>query len=141
MFPKAMYQLDQCITSETALSTQVWCTPLFSDPAYLYTLCFTVQAVYDGFTGRTRTESAKRRDQIYYAKAIRLLQERLALEDDNTRLSDSTIMTILAMSGHAYTTGDYQYANYHINGMLELVRMRGVDNLIRNTTVLIEIVR
>lgn len=78
---------------------------------------------------------------MYYAKAIRLLQERLALEDDNTRLSDSTIMTILAMSGHAYTTGDYQYANYHINGMLELVRMRGVDNLIRNTTVLIEIVR
>lgn len=141
MFPRAMYQLDQCIISETALSTQVWCAPLFSDPAYLYTLCFTIQAVYDGFTGRTRSEIAQRRDKLYYAKAIRILQDRLALEDDSARLSDSTIMTILAMSGHAYTTGDYEYANHHINGMLELVRIRGVNNLIQNTTVLIEIVR
>jgi hypothetical protein len=141
MFSKAMYQLDQCIASGTAAMTQTWFTPLFFDSAYLYTLCFTVQAVFDGFLGRVRTEKARRRDNMYYAKAIRILQDRLALDDDNLKLSDSTIMTVLAMSGHAYTTGDYKSANDHIYGMLQLVSMRGAKNLMHNTTVMIEVVR
>jgi hypothetical protein len=141
MFPTAMYQLHQCITSDTVATTQAWFAPLLFDPVYLYTMCFTVEAFYDRHFGRTRSQKARQRDKIYYAKAIHSLQDRLSRDDDCTRLSDSTIMTVLCMSGHAYTTGDYESANNHISGMLQLVSMRGVGNLIYDTRVLIEIIR
>lgn len=136
-----MFLLDQCITSNTAGMAQAWFTPMLFDVAYLHAVCFTIQTYFDRFLARTRSVEAQRRDRVYYAKTVRILQERLTLEDDTMRLSDSTIMTVLALSGHAYTTGDYESANHHNSGLLKLVSMRGVDTFLQNTKLLIEIIR
>lgn len=136
-----MFMLDQCLVPEASEMSFAWFEPMFFDAAYLYTACFTIQTYFDGLLSRTRSLEAQRRDHIYYAKSIKILQDRLAHDDDSSRLSDSTIMTILALSGHAYTMGDYQSANYHIGGLLKLVSMRGVTTFLHNTRLLIEIIR
>lgn len=141
MSSTAMFTLDQCLVPESSEMSRAWIEPMFFDAAYLYTACFTIQTYFDGMLSRTRSVEAQRRDFVYYAKAVRILQERLALDDDSLRLADSTIMTILALSGHAYTIGDYQSADYHIGGVLKLVSMRGVESFLHNTRLLIEIIR
>lgn len=78
---------------------------------------------------------------MYYAKTVRILQERLAFGDDSVRLSDSTAMTVLVLYGHAYTNGDYETADNHSKGLLKLVSMRGVDSFLWNTRLSIEIIR
>lgn len=136
-----MFLLDQCISTKTAGMAQAWFVPMLFDAAYLHAVCFTIQAYFDGFFARTRSAAAQRRDRMYYAKTVRILQERLALDDDSLRLTDSTIMTVLALSGHAYTTGDYESADHHNRGLIKLVSMRGVGTFLQNTKLLIEIIR
>jgi hypothetical protein len=141
IFSKAMFMLDQCITPKGAETMQPWFMAMVFDAAYLNTICFTVQTYFDGLFERTRSTESQRRDRVQYAKAVRILQERLALDDDSVRLSDSTIMTVLALSGHAYTTGDCESANRHSTGLLTLVGMRGVGTFLHNTKLFIEIIR
>ena len=141
MFSKAMFVLYQCITPNTAGMAQAWFVPMLFDAAYLHAVCFTIQTYFDGIFARTRSAEARRRDCVYYAKTVEILQERLTLDDDSVRLSDSTIMTVLALSGHAYTMGDYESANHHNSGLLKLVTMRGVGAFLQNTKLLIEIIR
>lgn len=140
MASRAMFLLDQYIAPK-ADAAHMWFAPMLFDAAYLYAACFTIQAYFDRFLARTRSEAAQRRDCVYYAKTVRILQERLALDNDSVRLSDSTIMTVLSLSGHAYTTGDYGSADHHIRGLLQLVSMRGVHTFQGNTKLLIEIIR
>ncbi|KAJ5606584.1 hypothetical protein N7510_009365 [Penicillium lagena] len=126
MFSKAMFLVDQCIIPETAGMADAWFTPMLFDAAYLNAVCFTIQTYLDGYFARRRSAEAQRRDCVYYAKTIRILQERLELD---------------ALSGHAYTAGNYESANHHINGLLKLVSMRGVGTFTHNTKLLIEIIR
>jgi hypothetical protein len=136
-----MFLLHQCIAPKTDGMVQAWFTPMLFDAAYLNAVCFTIQTYLDGFLERTRDSEAQRRDHLHYAKSVRILQKRLMDADDSVRLSNSTIMTILAFSGHAYTTGDYDSANYHIRGLLKLVSMKGVGSFLENTKLSIEIIR
>lgn len=140
MFSKAMFLLHECISSDSVGITQTWFAPMLFDAAYLNTACFTIQAYFDGLFARTRSLDAQRRDGLYYAKAVRILRERLALNNGD-KFSDSTIMTVLLLSGHAYTTGDFESANNHISGLLKLVSIRGVRQFFHNVKLSIEIVR
>ena len=136
-----MFLLDRCIALPPHANAEAWFTPMLFDPAYLNAACFTVQAYYDGLYGRTRSVEAQQRDRLYYAKAVRALRERLAHDDERVRLSDSTIMTVLALSGHAYTSGDPESVHDHSRGLLRLASMRGMSTFFQNTKLSIEIVR
>jgi len=137
----AMYQLDDCITIDAEGMTKTWLTPMFSDPAYFNGVCFTVQSYFDESLGRTRSAESQRADHMHYAKTINMLQARLASEDDQTVLSESTLMTVLCMLGHAYISGDLEAGNRHNRGLLKLVNMRGIESLLQNTRLCIEIIR
>lgn len=136
-----MFLLAPCIIPDESEMTRAWFTPLLFDPAYLYACCFTIQGYFDGYLSRTRSLESQRKDYVYYAKTVAILQERLAVDGDNLRLSDSTIMTVLSLYGHAYTVGDHETANLHIKGLLKLVSMRGVDTFVHNTRMVIEVIR
>ena len=136
-----MFLLDRCIALPPHENSKAWFTPMLFDPAYLNAACFTVQTYYDGLYGRTRSAESQQRDRLYYAKAVRALQERLADEDESLRLSDSTIMTVLALSGHAYTSGDEKSVKDHSKGLLRLASMRGMSTFFDNTKLCIEIIR
>ena len=141
MSSKAMFLLDQCLTTKTDAMARAWFEPMLFDAAYLHAICFTIQAYFDGLFARPRSNATQQRDRMYYSKTVRALQERLALDDNSAKLSDSTIMTVLALTGHAHMTGDYESANHHISGLLKLVSMRGIDTFFQNTKLLIEIIR
>ena len=142
MFTNAMFALDECIAPSSNGIVQTWFEPMLFDPAYLYALCFTIPSYFDGLCGRIRSAAEQQRDCVYYAKTVRLLQQRLALDDEDAlKLSTSTVMTVLALSGHAYSTGDYESANYHIRGLLKLVSMRGAATFLTSTKLAIEIIR
>lgn len=140
-FSKAMFRPDQCIVPSMTGLDLSWFDPMLSDAAYLNALCFTVPTYFDGLSGRVRSLESQRRDWMHYAKTVKLLQERLSQDDDSLRLQDSTIMTVLILSGHAYTLGDYESADIHINALLKLVNMRGIGTFLHNTKLLIELVR
>ena len=135
-----MFLVDSSLVADTDNLTRAWFAAMQSDAAYLYAACFTVQSYFDAMLQRTRSLEAQIRDRVLYAKTIRLLQERLSA-DDGSRLSNSTIMTVLTLYGHAYTTGDYESALRHHKGLLKLVSIRGMENLIQDPILLIEIVR
>ncbi|PVI04230.1 hypothetical protein DM02DRAFT_725960 [Periconia macrospinosa] len=141
MVSRAMYQLYDCIKIDTVGMDQSWFTPLFTDPASFNCACMVVQSYFDEFLGRTRSREAQRADQIRYAKTINTLQARIASEDDNIRLSESTIMTVLGMLGHAYTSRDIETSNRHNSGLLQLVSMRGIESLLHNTRLCVELIR
>jgi hypothetical protein len=141
MFSKAMYLLHECIVPTTTGMAETWFIPMLFDAAYLNAVCFTIQTYFDGFLERTRSAEAQKRDRVYYAKTVGILRERLALEDSSAMLSNSTIMTVLALSGHAYTKGDYESAYHHVTGLLKLVSMRGLNTFLQHTKLLIEIIR
>lgn len=133
--------LNGCISPATSALTQAWFMPMLYDAAYLNAVCVTIQAYYNGVLGRARTDAAERRDRMYYAKAVRLLQEHLACGDDNVRLSNSTAMTVLLLYGQAYASGDYDTADTHAKGLLKLVNMRGAKTFFDSIRLSIEIIR
>lgn len=141
MSSKAMFLLDQCIASDTSSLANYSFTLMLHDAAYLNAACVAIQTYYDRALSRIRDAKAQRRDRECYGKAVRMLQERLDNEDDSVRLSDSTFMTVLSLSGQAYTTGDYEAVLSHNRGLLTLVSMRGVETFVQTTKLLIEIIR
>lgn len=141
MFSRAMFVLDQCIAPDSAAAKQAWFDPLLYDAAYLNAVCLSVQGYFDRVTSRPRSRAVQRQTYISYAKAVRLLQERLACCDDGLELADSTFMTVLALYGQAYTSGTLEEADRHVDGLLNMVRLRGVDTFFHSAKLMIEIVR
>lgn len=136
-----MFTVDRCIAPATPTTSQAWFEPLLFDAAYLNAVCFTTQAFFDGFFGRSRNTQSRLKDRIQYAKTVRILQQRLDTEEDLIRFSSSTIRTVLALWGHAYATGDHRSAATHAHGLLNLVKISGVHTLFDDMTLLIEILR
>lgn len=136
-----MFTVDHCIAPATATTSRAWFESLLIDAAYLNAVCFTTQAFFDGFLGRSRSIQSRLKDRTQYAKTVRILQRRLNTEEDLIRFSSSTIRTILALWGHAYATGDHRSATTHGHGLLNLVKISGVHTLFDDVTLLIEILR
>ncbi|CAI6341392.1 unnamed protein product [Periconia digitata] len=141
MSSRAMYQLDDCIMIDIGGMLDAWFAPLLTDAAFFNGVCMTVGAYLRESLGRRHSSETQQADHIHYAKTIRMLQARITSEDDEIRLSDTTIMTVLCMLGHAYTSGDLVTAEKHCHGLLKLVSMRGVKSLLRNTRLCVEIIR
>ncbi|KAF1965836.1 hypothetical protein BU23DRAFT_518851 [Bimuria novae-zelandiae CBS 107.79] len=129
---KAMFLLDQCIIPSEDGLVQAWIAPLIIDPAYLHIACLATQAFFDSFFGRIRTAQARRAEYASFAKTVKILQERVTTNDRNELLSDSTIMTVLALSGYAYTQGDHMAAHQHNVALLKLVCIKGAHTMLRN---------
>lgn len=137
-----MYTLDIGIISTARdARLQEWFTPLLFDAAYLNAVCFTTQAFFDRLLGRSRDHKSRLRHCNHYGRAIKALQERLETEEDLIKFSTSTIRTVLAFWGHAYTVGDNVAAIHHGSGLLYLVSLRGVHALFHDTVLLTEVLR
>lgn len=138
-----MYTVDIGIISSEARDArlQEWFTPLLFDAAYLNAVCFMTQAFFDRLLGRSGDQKSRLRHCKHYGKAIKALQGRLQTEEDLIKFSNSTIRTVLAFWGHAYTTGDNMAAIYHGSGLLHLVSLRGVHALFHDTVLLTEVLR
>lgn len=95
------------------------------DPIFLHTMIFTTLSYHDSLR---RCQSYAHRDtqlSLHFTKALRLLRERLILQNDEERFSDITLSTILGLAVYAYLTGEHEAAEYHLSALRTIIDFRG----------------
>lgn len=95
------------------------------DPIFLHTMIFTTLSYHDSLR---RCQSYAARDtqlSLHFTKALRLLRERLILQNDETRFSDITLSTVLGLAVYAYLTGEREAAEYHLSALRTIIDFRG----------------
>ena len=79
---------------------------------------------------------------MHFMKTVRLLRERLLLEDKQAKFSDSTVLVILTLAMIAYHIGEYESAKHHLKGLRKIIYLRGgLDSFNHLPKLLIEILR
>jgi hypothetical protein len=134
-----LFPLERCMFFDRR--SENWIAPLAVDPAYLHAMIFTAQFYFDALKSG-KAISVSRRSMPHFVKTLKLLRERMANEDDQERLSDSTAAAIMGLVGHAHLTGDLKSARYHMEGLYKIVCLRGgVTTFKQNAKLLVEILR
>lgn len=113
--------------------------PLTIDPAYLNAVIFGAQAYLDLVSGRSRERSL-----VQMLKTIALLRNRLSISDGNeqTFVSNTTILIALTLAHIAHLTGDDITAAQHLGGLCKMINLRGGIAAFQNTpTLLTELLR
>jgi hypothetical protein len=78
---------------------------------------------------------------LHLRKGLRLLRERLLGEDDDKKVSDSTIGIVLKLAVAAHFIGDYQVFKQHMEGLRKMVDLRGGLDVFKGKQVLVEMLR
>lgn len=113
--------------------------PIATDAAALHVTAFAVEE----FISRV----LRGRDTInpvatsHLQKGLRLLRERLLAEDDDTRISDSTISVVLKLASAAHFEGDSIASRNHMEGLCRMVELRGGVPIFDNDRFVTEMVR
>lgn len=94
--------------------------PLTFDPAYLNAVIFGAQAYLDLASGRS-----SKRSSVQLLKAIQLLRKRLLDGNEQTSVSDPTILIVLTLAHVAHLTGDHITAEQHLASLCKILNLRG----------------
>ncbi|EXJ91933.1 hypothetical protein A1O3_00483 [Capronia epimyces CBS 606.96] len=79
---------------------------------------------------------------LHLQKGLRLLRERLlAQDDDDTKLSDSTISTVVKLASAAHFDGDSHTARQHMDGLRKMVALRGGMDVFKHRKLQTEMLR
>ena len=70
-----------------------------------------------------------------------LLRERLSGEDDEAKVSDPTISVVLKLANAALFDGDYGASTHHLEGIRQMVEIRGGLDSFGGKQLLVEISR
>ncbi|KAF2812776.1 uncharacterized protein BDZ99DRAFT_507057 [Mytilinidion resinicola] len=136
---KILFPLEACMFFEKR--AEGWIAPLTFDSAFLHAMIFTSQHYFDAIVPR---RSLPPNDRIFphLLKTLRILRERFAQDDDQARLSFTTLAAVMSIAGHALVTGDTKAAKNHIEGLHKIVTLRGGVTTFRpNAKLLVEILR
>ncbi|VUC37991.1 unnamed protein product [Clonostachys rosea] len=76
---------------------------------------------------------------LHYHKGLRILRERLLGDDEEAKISNSTLGAILKLASAAQFCGDTQTALQHMSGVGRIVEIRGGLNVFDGTEVQFEI--
>lgn len=77
-----------------------------------------------------------------YQKGLKILRERLLRDNDDAKISDGTISTVLKLAGAAQFDGNGETAKYHMQGLRRMVDLRGgLDVFEDKPKLLVEILR
>ncbi|KAI8959062.1 hypothetical protein F5Y11DRAFT_334300 [Daldinia sp. FL1419] len=116
-----------------------WVSPFGRDAVALHIMAFAVQ----GFVDRV----LRRHDNInpvailHFQKGLRLLRERLLGNDDETKISDSTMSVVLKLASVAQFDGDYHTSKQHMEGLRKMVDLRGGLDRFKGKPLLLEMLR
>ncbi|OIW23440.1 hypothetical protein CONLIGDRAFT_637397 [Coniochaeta ligniaria NRRL 30616] len=104
-------------------------------------MVFTSQYYFDAIQPGTLWPTSQRA-LPHFVKTLKLLRERLARDDDQARLSDTTAAAVMGIAGHALLTRDVKSAKHHIEGLCKIVGLRGGVATFRDSSkLLLEILR
>lgn len=117
-----------------------WFYPLKFDAAYLHITVFAAEVFMDRVLGRqylTTNQDAT----VHFLKGVQILRRRLSLQDDNAKLSDSTIAVVLTLALSAIFMGDYETFRHHMLGLHKMINLRGGIAALRGNKLLTEMFR
>lgn len=98
--------------------------PISRDAAGLHITAFAVEGFIDRII-RRQENIINPAAMLHFQKALKIVRERLLGDDDETKLSDSTISVVLKMASAAHFDGDYQASKQHMEGLRKMVDLRG----------------
>lgn len=143
-----MYPIEWCFRPD--VNANCWFQWLFQDMAYFSSVLFVASSFQDIYTATQTSTTMKPsadlslrlspRTTHYLRRTIALLQERL--QDPSLSVEDISIATVVSLALVADACGDADSARAHVNGLKQMVRMRGgVKGMMSNRHVLSKICR
>ncbi|KAJ9412500.1 hypothetical protein QL093DRAFT_2570573 [Fusarium oxysporum] len=78
---------------------------------------------------------------LHFQKGLTLLKERLLGEDEELKVSDSTISVVLKLAEAAHFDGGYQISKQHMQGLRKMVDLRGSIYVFRGKALEVGILR
>ncbi|KAL7941240.1 hypothetical protein V8C42DRAFT_335722 [Trichoderma barbatum] len=122
---RVIYPLERCINFDRKDKfDRMWFELMTQDAAYLHTVVFSSQT-YFMHTSNQESPGAGKMVMMHHSRALQLLRERLAAKHEEVKISDPTILVVLALAGHAHMVNDYETAKKHIDGLQRIVNLRG----------------
>ncbi|KAL6689660.1 hypothetical protein J3F84DRAFT_391628 [Trichoderma pleuroticola] len=122
---RVIYPLERCINFDKKDTfDRMWFELMTQDAAYLHTILFASQT-YFMHTSNQESPGAAKMAILHHSRALQLLRERLAAKHEEVKISDPTILVVLALAGHAHMINDYETARKHIDGLRRIVQLRG----------------
>jgi len=132
-----LFTLEPCMFFERRAET--WIAPLTMDAAYLHVMIFTSRLYLHGYRNSSLVDPLT---LPHYVKALKILRERFASNNDQASLSFTTAATVMALTGYAHITGDARSARNHLEGLHRIVSLRGgVGTFKESAKLLVEILR
>lgn len=124
-----MYPTEWCVKFD--LTKVCWFRWLLDDAAYFHSLLFTVSAFQDiinsgpegALSGQNLSTQFSRRTQLHLRRSMELLRE--SIQDRDRQMEDVTAAVVVSMAMMADAIGDDDACEAHVNGLREMVRLRG----------------
>jgi hypothetical protein len=98
--------------------------PTARDAVGLHITAFAVESFIDRVL-RHRESIINLAALLHFQKGLTLLKERLLGEDEELKVSDSTISVVLKLAEAAHFDGDCQTSKQHMQGLRKMVDLRG----------------
>ncbi|RDW57388.1 hypothetical protein BP5796_12838 [Coleophoma crateriformis] len=119
---------------------QGWLYLIDVDTAALHITIFAIESFIDRIL-RHQVNRVNLPARLHFQEGLRLLRERLLGDDDDTRISDSTMGVVLKLAGAAHFDGDYATAKHHMEGLRRMVDLRGGLDVFQGKYLLAEMLR
>jgi hypothetical protein len=120
-----MYPLESCIQFHRKNKVDtIWFDLMTYDVLYMHAIVFSSQ-VYSSRAYARENATAARRAVVHHSTTLQLLRERLAAQDEDAKVSDSTIFVVLCLANIAHFINDYESARHHLEGLRKIVDLRG----------------
>lgn len=78
---------------------------------------------------------------MHFQKGLQLLRERLVRDDNEMKISDSTIAMVAKLASAAHFNGNYQVSKQHMQGLRRMVDLRGGVEVLNGKRLLVGMLR
>jgi len=129
---KNMHPIDSCI--DFPAKDVRWLEPLITDAAWVHMMAFTSHAYMNVLRGHS-TWPVGTRTSPHFVKSLRILRERLQMQgqfnDEEDRrvchmvLTNSTVQVVTSLATYAILHGEFAEARCHLQGLRQIVKLRG----------------
>jgi hypothetical protein len=114
--------------------------PLTSDALALHITAFSVERFINRVL-RHQEHAINTAAMLHFQKGLRILRHRLLGDDDETKVSDSTMGVVLKLASVAHFDGDYKASRQHMEGLRRMVDLRGGLDVFKGRIFLSEMLR
>jgi len=101
-----------------------WLDLIGSDSAALHITAFAVESFIDRILCK-QENTINLAAMIHFQKGTNIIHERLLGHDEEKKISDSTIGTVLKLASAAHFCGDFNASQHHMEGIRRMVDLRG----------------